>query len=134
MIFSCFFAVFRWYQNSQQSLNQVCNLRGPILCVAQFHQRSRYSFYTLDSERVKRYWQLDWVLTLWGATGVKAVRRCWWNRAQLHSSVLNQMHFSSYRLKFEEKLPSSRKIISLLLKFFELAVRICMRGHFKFEL
>jgi len=26
----------------------------------------------VDPKSVKRHWQLDWVLTLWGATGVKA--------------------------------------------------------------
>ncbi len=35
----------------------------------------RSAFVLLDPKRVKRYWQLDWILTLLGATGVKAVRR-----------------------------------------------------------
>jgi len=37
-----------------------------VLCTA---------FTLIGSKSVKRYWQLDWVLTLWGATGVKAVHR-----------------------------------------------------------
>ncbi len=37
-----------------------------VLCTA---------FTCIDPKSVKRYWQLDWVLTLWGATGVKAVRK-----------------------------------------------------------
>jgi len=37
-----------------------------ILCTA---------FKRVDPKSVKRYWQLDWVLMLWGAMGVKAVRR-----------------------------------------------------------
>jgi len=41
----------------------------------QFHQRSTYSFYSRRSQKRKRYWRLDWVLTLWGTTGVKAVCR-----------------------------------------------------------
>ncbi len=28
-----------------------------------------------DPKRVKRYWGLDWVLMLWGATGVKAAHK-----------------------------------------------------------
>jgi len=35
----------------------------------------RTAFTLVGPKSVKRYWQLDWVLTLWGATGVKAVRR-----------------------------------------------------------
>jgi hypothetical protein len=35
----------------------------------------RAAFTLVDPESVKRYWQLDWVLTLWGATGVKALPR-----------------------------------------------------------
>jgi hypothetical protein len=31
------------------------------------------AFTCVDPKSVKRYWQLDWVLTLCGATGVKAV-------------------------------------------------------------
>jgi len=37
-----------------------------ILCTA---------FTCIDPKIVERYWQLDWVLTLWGATGVKAVHK-----------------------------------------------------------
>jgi len=33
------------------------------------------AFTFVDPKSVKRYWQLDWVLTLWGATGVKAARK-----------------------------------------------------------
>ncbi len=29
----------------------------------------------LDPKSVKRYWRLDYVLTLWGATGVKAAQK-----------------------------------------------------------
>jgi len=32
-------------------------------------------FAPVDPKSVKRYWQLDWILTLLGATGVKAVRK-----------------------------------------------------------
>ncbi len=35
----------------------------------------RSAFTLVDPESVKRYWQLDWILTLLGATGVKAVRK-----------------------------------------------------------
>jgi len=35
----------------------------------------RTAFTLVDPESIKRYWQLDWVLTLWGAAGVKAVCR-----------------------------------------------------------
>ncbi len=35
----------------------------------------RTAFTLVGPKSVKRYWQLDWVLTLWGTTGVKAVRR-----------------------------------------------------------
>jgi len=31
------------------------------------------AFTLVDPKSVKRYWQLDYVLTFWGATGVKAV-------------------------------------------------------------
>jgi len=34
-----------------------------------------FTAFMLVGPSVKRYWQLDWVLTLWGTTGVKAVRR-----------------------------------------------------------
>ncbi len=37
------------------------------------------AFAFADLESVKRNWQLDWVLTLWGATGIKAAQICWWN-------------------------------------------------------
>ena len=33
------------------------------------------AFAPVDPKSVKRYWQLDWILTLLGATGVKAVRK-----------------------------------------------------------
>jgi len=33
------------------------------------------AFAPVDPKSVKRYWQLDWTLTLLGATGVKAVRK-----------------------------------------------------------
>ena len=35
----------------------------------------RTAFTHVDPECVKRYWWLDWVLMLWGATGVKAVQK-----------------------------------------------------------
>jgi len=35
----------------------------------------RAAFAPVDPKSVKRYWQLDWILTLLGATSVKAVRR-----------------------------------------------------------
>ncbi len=35
----------------------------------------RTAFTLVGPKSVKRYWQLDWVITLWGTTGVKAVRR-----------------------------------------------------------
>jgi len=35
----------------------------------------RTAFAPVDPKSVKRYWQLDWILTLLGATGVKAVRK-----------------------------------------------------------
>jgi len=35
----------------------------------------RTAFTLVGPKSVKRYWRLDWVLTLWGTTGVKAVRR-----------------------------------------------------------
>jgi len=31
------------------------------------------AFAPVAPKSVKRYWQFDWVLTLWGTTGVKAV-------------------------------------------------------------
>jgi len=37
-----------------------------VLCTA---------FTLVGPKSVKRYWRLDWVLTLWGTKGVKAVRR-----------------------------------------------------------
>jgi len=33
------------------------------------------AFAPIDPKIVKRYWQLDWILTLFGATGVKAVHK-----------------------------------------------------------
>jgi len=33
------------------------------------------AFAPVDPKSVKRYWQLDWILTLLGATGVKAVHK-----------------------------------------------------------
>jgi len=33
----------------------------------------RAAFVPVDPKSVKRYWQLDWILTLLGATGIKAV-------------------------------------------------------------
>ncbi len=33
------------------------------------------AFTSVDPKSVKRYWQLDWVLTLWGATGIKDVHK-----------------------------------------------------------
>jgi len=35
----------------------------------------RAAFAPVDHKSVKRYWQLDWILTILGATGVKAVRK-----------------------------------------------------------
>jgi len=34
----------------------------------------RAAFAPVDPKSVKRYWQLDWILMLLGATGVKALR------------------------------------------------------------
>jgi len=33
------------------------------------------AFTLVGPKSVKRYWRLDWVLKLWGTTGIKAVRR-----------------------------------------------------------
>jgi len=33
------------------------------------------AFAPVDPKSAKRYWQLDWILTLLGATGVKAVSK-----------------------------------------------------------
>ncbi len=41
----------------------------------QFHQSTTSSFCASRSQKVKRYWQLDWILTLLGAKRVKAVRK-----------------------------------------------------------
>ncbi len=35
----------------------------------------RTAFKRVDPESVKRYWWLNWVFMLWGATGVKAARK-----------------------------------------------------------
>jgi len=35
----------------------------------------RTAFTLVGPKSVKRYWRLDWVLTLWGTTGIKAVHR-----------------------------------------------------------
>ncbi len=35
----------------------------------------RTAFTLVDPKSVKRYWQLDWILTLWGATGIKDARK-----------------------------------------------------------
>jgi hypothetical protein len=35
----------------------------------------RAAFAPVDPKSVKRYWHRDWILTLLGATGVKAVRK-----------------------------------------------------------
>jgi len=35
----------------------------------------RAAFAPVDPKSVKRHWQLDWILMLLGATGVKAVRK-----------------------------------------------------------
>jgi len=42
---------------------------------ANFFNIQRASFAPVDPKSVKRYWQLDWILTLLGATRVKAVRK-----------------------------------------------------------
>jgi hypothetical protein len=53
-----FFRIFFLSVKFQLGLNFI-----NVLCTAFTHA---------DPKSVKRYWQLDWVLTLWGATGVKA--------------------------------------------------------------
>ncbi len=67
-------------------------LNGAIFCFVvrqlpgvNFFKVLLADFAPVDPKSVKRYWQLDWILTLLGATGVKAVRkyvdeiepRCW---------------------------------------------------------
>ncbi len=47
------------------------NRRYQTVIGCQFHQRSKSSF----CKRVKRYWQLDWILTLLWATAVKAAHK-----------------------------------------------------------
>jgi len=51
----------------------------------------------VDPKSVKIYWQFDWVLTLWGATGVTAARKYvdeidpWWK-----SSIDLNVHYNQY--------------------------------------
>jgi len=59
-----------------QSLPRVMSQRRPLpsrMTRCQFHQRSMSSFCNSRSQKGKRYLQLDWILTLLGATGIKAV-------------------------------------------------------------
>jgi len=48
-------------------------IRSNFLSGLNFINGLRTTFTRIDPKSVKRYWQLDWVLTLWEATGVKAV-------------------------------------------------------------
>jgi len=73
------------------------------------------AFAPVDPQSVKRYWQLDWILSLLGATGVKAVRKCvgeieprTWRESRkrvtdvhMHSFTFQQSRFytSGFRLR-----------------------------------
>ncbi len=48
---------------------------------ANFINILRTAFGRIDPKSVKKYWWLDWVLTLWEATCVIALQ-CWWNWPQ----------------------------------------------------
>ncbi len=73
-----------------------------------------YIFYARRPPKCKRYWRLDWVLTLWGATGVKAARKyvdeidpCYfYDFSRLVRSVANHgggsRHFNSWYYYFSK--------------------------------
>ncbi len=53
------------------------------------------AFTLIDPKSVKRYWQLDWVLTIWGATSVKAARK-YVDEIYTWSVVKRIVHFISF--------------------------------------
>jgi len=65
----------------------------------------RTAFTLIGPKSVKRYWRLDWVLTLWGTTGVKAVRRtlmksspalCLSDKSNLSEKKVNETNFRRF--------------------------------------
>jgi len=64
------YRLFKWYED--RSKTQIFILTTPGV---NFINVLRTAFTLVGPKSVKRYWRLDWVLMLWGTTGVKAVRR-----------------------------------------------------------
>jgi len=69
--------VFSWWIAVNVFCNEPLNLR--LRPSVNFINALRVAFAPVDPKSLKRHWQLDWIL---GATGVKAVRMCWWNWAR----------------------------------------------------
>jgi len=71
----------------------------------------RTAFMHVDPKSVKRYWQLDWVLTLWGAMGVKDAHK--------HVGEIDQWcQFyqcceSSFYVRWAQKHKKDSQVISL---------------------
>ncbi len=64
---------YLWHRVSSQ---RVWRSRRRSPCsVVNFINVLHKAFTHIDPKSVKRYRRLDWVLTLWGATGIKAVRK-----------------------------------------------------------
>ncbi len=82
---NCIFYAFGIYERKS------CDTR------CQFHQHLWAAFAPVDPKSIKRHWQLDWILTLWGAAGVKAVH--------------------IYVGEIEPCLPTKQRIFSSLLRY-----------------
>jgi len=72
----------------------------------------RAAFVPVDSKSVKRYWQLDWILTLLGATGVKAARK-YVGEIEPWSSYFT-MHWFRNSLFSAHMTENKKKIINFL--------------------
>jgi len=64
-------------EQNKESWNKLCYLSIYYLLNSSvnFINALRGAFAPVDPKSVKRLWQLDWILTLLGATGVKAVHK-----------------------------------------------------------
>jgi len=87
----------------------------------------RTAFALVDPKSVKRYWQLDWILTLLGATGVKAVRK-YVGKINPWSGYFGMSKVWSRRLKTQWKKKRNRKGLPVV-KCLEISSCVLFEGN-----
>jgi len=68
------------------------------------------AFAAVDPKSVKRYWQLDWILTLLGATGVKAARK--YVGETEHCKLCHVIYLNICTVYCEKNFKEEKKLLS----------------------